>query len=88
MISVDGEIAGSPGDARTAQLARQLGATVVVGVVERQGPGFLNTAGDGVNVESSAREPAVAQPRPRPVDGPDQGTDRARAGTSHGTTRT
>ncbi len=44
VISVEGEIAGSPGDARTAELARRLGTTVVVGVVERQGPGFRNAA--------------------------------------------
>ncbi|MGQ0576339.1 MAG: apolipoprotein N-acyltransferase, partial [Pseudonocardia sp.] len=44
VISIDGEIAGSPGDDRTAELARRLGTTTVVGVVERQGPGFRNAA--------------------------------------------
>lgn len=44
VISVDGEIAGSPGDARTAELAPRLGATTVVGVVERQGSSFRNAA--------------------------------------------
>ncbi|MHA6781839.1 apolipoprotein N-acyltransferase [Pseudonocardia saturnea] len=44
VISVDGEIAGSAGDARAAALARRLGTTAVVGVVERQGSGFRNAA--------------------------------------------
>ncbi len=44
VISVDGQIAGSTGDVSTAELARRLGATVVVGVVERQGTGFRNAA--------------------------------------------
>lgn len=44
VISVDGSIAGAPGDRRTAELARSLGASVVVGVVERQAAGFRNAA--------------------------------------------
>ncbi|MBW0088825.1 apolipoprotein N-acyltransferase [Pseudonocardia sp. KRD-184] len=44
VISVDGSVAGSAGDARAAGLARSLDAAVVVGVVERQGPGFRNAA--------------------------------------------
>ncbi|MFC4950948.1 apolipoprotein N-acyltransferase [Pseudonocardia sp. GCM10023141] len=44
VISVDGTVAGSAGDRRTAELARSLDATVVVGVVERQGAGFRNAA--------------------------------------------
>ncbi len=44
VISVDGPIAGSAGDTRTAELARRLKATVVVGVVELEGSGFRNAA--------------------------------------------
>jgi apolipoprotein N-acyltransferase len=44
VISVDGTIAGSAGDRRAAELARSTGASVVVGVVEREGSGFRNAA--------------------------------------------
>ncbi|WP_225924548.1 apolipoprotein N-acyltransferase [Pseudonocardia abyssalis] len=44
VISVTGTVAGSAGDLRTAELARRLGASVVVGVVENQGTGFRNAA--------------------------------------------
>lgn len=44
VISVDGTVAGSEDDRRTAELARSLDASVVVGVVERQGAGFRNAA--------------------------------------------
>ncbi|MFB9383365.1 apolipoprotein N-acyltransferase [Pseudonocardia petroleophila] len=44
VISVTGTVAGSAGDLRTAALARRLGASVVVGVVENQGTGFRNAA--------------------------------------------
>ena len=44
VINVDGTVVGSEGDRRTAELARSLDASVIVGVVERQGPGFRNAA--------------------------------------------
>ncbi len=44
VISVDGPIAGSPGDTRTAALARRLRTTAVVGVVEKQPSAFRNAA--------------------------------------------
>jgi apolipoprotein N-acyltransferase len=44
VISAEGTVAGSAGDRRTAALARALGSTVVVGVVENQGAGFRNAA--------------------------------------------
>ena len=44
VISVDGRLAGSAGDARAAALARALDAAVVVGVVENQDAGFRNAA--------------------------------------------
>lgn len=44
VISVDGSVAGSEGDRRTAELARFLNTSVVVGVVERHGLGFRNAA--------------------------------------------
>lgn len=44
VISVDSPIAGSPGDTRTAALARRLGTTAVVGVVEQQPSAFRNAA--------------------------------------------
>ncbi|GAA2565872.1 apolipoprotein N-acyltransferase [Pseudonocardia hydrocarbonoxydans] len=44
VISVTGTVAGSAGDLRTAELARRLESSVVVGVVESQGTGFRNAA--------------------------------------------
>ena len=44
VISVTGTVAGSAGDLRTAELARRLESSVVVGVVENQGTGFRNAA--------------------------------------------
>jgi len=44
VITVAGPIAGTPADARVAELARRLGTSVVVGVVETDGSRFRNAA--------------------------------------------
>ena len=44
VISADGTVVGSAGDRRAAGLARSLDTTLVVGVVENQGPVFRNAA--------------------------------------------
>jgi len=44
VVTVTGPVAGTAADARTAALARTLGAPVVVGVVEAEGSGFRNAA--------------------------------------------
>lgn len=44
VVTVSGPVAGTAADARVTALARRLGSSVVVGVVEAEGSGFRNAA--------------------------------------------